>query len=536
MASAPLQSRMSGLDAPAAAVSLWRPVQASSMSFLHRNQTNAELVAILHKAIFQPEPPHNRVWLIASACEGLLTFVLCAVLVHKKKSLGKLWLMARRESPYGTFFVANSILVLLVGVAVYLIAWDLTALIVAGLSYYNISSFQWWWVIPLPWWPLVVGAYISIHGFVLSCSPRSPLSNLKTISPASSTNKWFYLPIMRSPAAVNTVLILPVLLFSISTFALVGMSANAYYAAEHLRDRILPIDIWHQVERFSRQPSVTFEGGESLASDELVWISRVVSAAYFEVHRYVSINLVVFTAAAFVVWIPCMVFALPNLASLLDHACSRRPEMLPVTCKGPLRKLFFLLKKGRTTSDKDTNILDANTWKMTILAVIYVAIMCVCVPSFAMVPLFMVVFSWPQAVADGNIIAPLSGATIAISIITFSSSTFFAVFCTVATLDPLLRAALGRNMIRTQIPIEICLRHHQSLHGESRLEHASPDLNLEGQGHSCRSSADLGLERAVTHKFSSNTMYSAKPTGSENDERGSHVYVTDLEARWRCKP
>ena len=420
------------------------------MTFFHRGQTNAQLVTVLHKVVFQPQPHPNRIWLLSSGSECIFTFLVCAIMLYKKKSLGKLWFVTKRDSPYGAFYVTNSVFVLVVGVAVYLIAWDLMALIAAGFSFARSGTFRWWWIIPLPWWPLVVGAYTSIHGFAVGCSPKSPLSTLNH-GLTSTAQRWYYLPVPHSPALVNGLLIIPVVLFSISTFALVGKSGHSYYSAEDLRSRIFPDDIWQHVERYARDSTITFEGSDLLASDELIWLSHRVSAAYFEVHRYVSLNLVIFSIAAFLLWVPCVVYGLPNLVSLIDHACSRQSLRAHPSHRDPFRKVFFLLTKGKPTSDDSTTGHSLNTWKMTILAIIYVLILVICVPVFAMVPLFILACSWPHGVARGDIITPISGASIAISMITLCSCSFVAMFCTIATLDPLFRAAIGLNMIRTQI-------------------------------------------------------------------------------------
>ena len=94
---------MQELDGPAETASLWRSIQPNSMTFLHRGQTQGQLIAILHKAIFQPEPHYNRTWLLASEAQCFLTFIVCAIMLIKKKSLGKLWILTKRDSPYGSF-------------------------------------------------------------------------------------------------------------------------------------------------------------------------------------------------------------------------------------------------------------------------------------------------------------------------------------------------------------------------------------------------------------------------------------------------
>ncbi len=62
------------------------------------------------------------------------------------------------------------------------------------------------------------------------------------------------------------------------------------------------------------------------------------------------INLTVFAGAAFSIEIPILLYSLPNLVSLVDHACSLHPEMPPI--KGFVRKAYWLLTKGKPVSEK----------------------------------------------------------------------------------------------------------------------------------------------------------------------------------------
>ena len=145
-------------------LSMLRSIDPSNMIFLHRGQTQDEVVHALYKLMYAPAPRSLRIWLLASEFEVILTFLVCTIMLIKKKSLGKLWIITRRQCNFGTFYVSNAVFVLVLGVALYLASWDLTAIVIAGYSFARKSSMEWWWAMPLPWWPLVTGAYISIHG------------------------------------------------------------------------------------------------------------------------------------------------------------------------------------------------------------------------------------------------------------------------------------------------------------------------------------------------------------------------------------
>lgn len=484
-----------------------------SMKFLHTNQTQSELLRALFVVTHAPWPHSSRIYLLASEFEVILTFLVCSVMLYKKRSLGKLWIITKRESHHGTFYVANAVFVLVLGVAAYLVSWDITALLIAVFSYTNLSSMRWWCVIPLPWLPLVLGAYVSIHGFTVGCSPRSPLSYLSPHHPSASSTtrwKWYYLPVPKSPVVCNLTLFLPCVLFIISTVGLVVMSGQSFIHAEALLQQLLPVEFQQHFKTMAGNFYATFPDDETMATEQLVWAARRIAAAHFEIHRYVCINLAVFAACAYGLFIPCVIYGLPNLNSLVDHVCSLLPAPLPPTCKRFFPKLWHLVTEGKPQKGENTSHL-----KMTVLAVTYIAILVVCVPAFAWLPVFVIADSYPKRVLAGDIRDSMSNAVLAVSVITILSCTFVAVFCTVATLDPLFRAAIGLNVIRTRIAIDIQVEHHRSRHEETHL-----DLDLElASPPTTKEDATLRLQdihpleaKSVASKPSYCTFHSGKAT------------------------
>ena len=324
-------------------ISLSYPIDPKSMHFFHRGQTVGQVVKALFQVTYEPESRRNRIWLISSEFECICSYLICFWLISKKKSLGKIWFITKKDTRYGRILVANAVFVLSVGVSIYLVVWDLTALVIASFSFANRSTFEWWWFIPTPWWALVMGVFVSGHGFTLACSPRSPL--VPNNSTSKDCAKWYHLPVPKRPAVLNTTLILPCVLFTVATMCITGLSGSTFFRARALAHSIIPADVMLQVKR-SAKPPITFEGEHLLASDELIWIARRVGAAYMECHRYVCINLLVYAGYALFMQVPIVLYGIPNLISLVDHACSRHPEPLPPSCKGFLRKAYWLLTKA----------------------------------------------------------------------------------------------------------------------------------------------------------------------------------------------
>lgn len=507
------------LDAPTRALSLLRTITPDDMIFLHRGQTQEQLVKALYNIMHTPQPRRNRIWLLASEFEVIVTFLACTVMLIKKRSLGKLWIFAKRDSSQGTFYVANAVFVLVVSVAVYLVAWGIADLALAAFSYAHLSSMEWWWVIPLPWVPLVIGAYVSIHGFAVGCSPGSPLSSVNS-QHSNLGSKWYYLPIPNWPALVNTTLIVPCVLFFTSAIGLVSMSGYHYYHAKYLARKLLSVEILHQIHALAHNKAKPFDGDQLVASDQLIYTARRVTAAYFESHRYVCINLAIFAAAAWALFIPCIIYGLPNIVSLVDHVCSRYPDPLPPNCTGFFQKLLYLVTKGRPSSSNNSAQINLGMWKMTIIAIVYINVLVFCVPAFAFIPIYVVAGTYPKGVLSGDIVPVMTTAVLAICLVSISSCTFFAVFCMVATLDPLFIAAIGLNVIRTQNPIDITMVQHRSRHEEKmELGLSAPSMLVKQQGQQRLSGVQQvkpESERMVAFKASMSTMGSRKVDEEED--------------------
>ncbi|SPO23842.1 related to Dik6, novel virulence factor [Ustilago trichophora] len=457
------------LDAPGRPLSLTQAIDPNSLKFLHRGQTNAQIIQSLFTVIYAPWPKSNRAWLLASECEVALTFVVCALMLYNKRRMGKLWILTKRDSIHGTFYVTNSVFVLVLGVTTYLFSWSVTAMVVIASSYKGLSSMEWWWCLPAPWLPLVITAYISLHGFILGCSPRSPLSS-SLAQNMSKRNRWFYLPLPKSSMVWNMTLFLPCLLLLISTVIITAFSGRSFYQAKALAQQLLSPVIHQQMNRLAHEARMDFPEANLPVSDDLIWTARTVAAAYFDCHRYVSMNSCIFAACAFGIWIPCLLYGLPNAVSLVEHACFRHPDQLPSYCSSFLGKLWFLLTKGKPKTEYSTTHLSISTWKMAILAVVYVEVLVISIPAFGWLPILLYRNAFPTGILAGDITETMRISILAVSIITISSCTCVAIFCTVATLDPLFRAAIGLNMIRTQIAIDI-----QVVHRKSRREEFDPD-------------------------------------------------------------
>ncbi|KIS67656.1 Dkh6 virulence factor [Mycosarcoma maydis] len=478
---------MGDMDVPSPSLSLLRAISPYSMTFLHRGQTRAQVIDTLAKLIYVPETDGHRVWLLISQVECVIALLVSVYLLLRKKTYCTLWLVSKRESAFGGLYVTNAVFTLVIGIGVYLLAWRATAITATAFSIARRSSIAWWWIIPAPWTPLVVGAYVSMHGFILSSSPRSPLSPVNSARNA----EWFYLPVAKRPAVVNTTLVLAPVLYVMATLVICGFAAQQYHVAKHLASDILPIDILDKITYNSNSGHLDSSLTDVLASDDLLCASRRVAAAYLDVHRLVCINLILSSIGAFCISMAAGLYGVPNSVYLVDHACSLDATSAACTMNH-VQKTMWLISRGRSThSDQAAGSPSANTCKMTLFAQAYVWLIVICAPLFGVVPIVIVASSFPSEVQNGDFSPTLRVVIVMVSLIILVGVGLYVFICTVFTLDPLFRSALGLNLLRTRIRIEVkivesaieCVATgHASSSVESTVKVHEPGLDTPSNG------------------------------------------------------
>ena len=120
---------------PAPPMSLFHTIPPSRMIFISSNETESSLANTLHAFIHLPLTSGHLVWLLVSQLGCLLALAISLFLIVKKRSIGKLWLVSRKATPYGSFYLTNATFCLVVGVAVYLVGWTLISAVVAAFSF-----------------------------------------------------------------------------------------------------------------------------------------------------------------------------------------------------------------------------------------------------------------------------------------------------------------------------------------------------------------------------------------------------------------
>lgn len=121
--------------------------------------------------------------------------------------------------------------------------------------------------------------------------------------------------------------------------------------------------------------------------------------------------------------------------------------------------------------DRDCGVFVFQSQLEWVVSLFYVALLVFCTPAFGCLPIFIVANSFPRQLHTGDFSSTLRTAVILVSVFMFAMCAFLISFCTVVTLDPLFRSAIGLNVLRNQIPIDVKLVERQD--GQDDVEVAA---------------------------------------------------------------
>ena len=187
---------------------LLRLFAIDELHFPYEMKTNAQLIEFSN-LLLRPRPSQAvEALMMVDIVQSVLTLALCARVVIQKRRIQDLRVFTLRESPYGTFVVPNAVWVLLVGVCTYLLGWAGFCSYIVFVQKTNRPLKEYLWFIPFPWLPLALPAFYSAYGFVITCSPRSPISNLRAHVAKHGGLSWIHLPIPHSALVMNTLMIM----------------------------------------------------------------------------------------------------------------------------------------------------------------------------------------------------------------------------------------------------------------------------------------------------------------------------------------
>ncbi|SPC61344.1 related to membrane protein Dik6 [Ustilago sp. UG-2017b] len=299
-----------------------RPIKPEDLVFPHEMNTNRDLLAFANLMIRPPPSKPVEVFMICDIVQCLITLFVCANVMVKKGRMRDFRIITLRKSPYGTFIVPNAIWILLTGMVLYLVEWTVFCTWIVFVQKTNRPLAEWLWYIPFPWLCLTYSAWAAGYGFVLTCSPQSPISNLlgrRKQEFCGSSLSWYHLPIPHSAWLMNTFFIsVTVAMFGYNI--VVTAFAGKQLASTHERPRDIMALLFGQ----------PFTHSEAWLNDvptqEMMDLVKVSWAAMMNVFRICCVALASYLVLATMAIVVAVLYSVPNQLFLMDHLCRIFPD------------------------------------------------------------------------------------------------------------------------------------------------------------------------------------------------------------------
>lgn len=159
---------------------LFRTIKVTDLTYPHEMKTNADLVDFAALMLFPKATKSLHDFMVWDVLVCLLTALGCIFVFVRKGRMRELRFFTLRRSSYGTFIVPSSVWIFLSGIFAYLLVWAgyVIYLMFCSTKGFSISKFSWFF--NSGHLPLSAGGFYSAYGYVMTCSPRSPISNLRS--------------------------------------------------------------------------------------------------------------------------------------------------------------------------------------------------------------------------------------------------------------------------------------------------------------------------------------------------------------------
>ncbi|CDW97108.1 hypothetical protein [Sporisorium scitamineum] len=256
-------------------------------------RTNAELLAFAN-AYFRPRPSRPlEIYMICDIAQSIITFCCCSYVMLRKGRMKDARLVTLCQSPYGRFLVPN---------------------------FTHRPLAEWLFYIPLPWLPLALGAFYTTYGFVITCSPRSPISNLagKRRNGLLTTRLSFmHLPLPHSAWVMNTFMLgvgIIMVVYNVVITSFSGRARNLTHQAQY--------DVYTQL-LIKDHPQ---EWLDAAPSEETLLLVRMGAYGLMNVYRWCCAALASYVVLIVITVAMLVLYSIPNHIFLLDHLCRIFPD------------------------------------------------------------------------------------------------------------------------------------------------------------------------------------------------------------------
>ncbi|KAJ1577068.1 hypothetical protein NDA11_004129 [Ustilago hordei] len=374
-----------------------RPIKPEDLVFPHEMNTNRDLLAFANLMIRPPPSKPVEIFMICDIVQCLITLFACTNVMVKKGRMRDFRIITLRKSPYGTFIVPNAIWILLTGMVVYLVEWTVFCTWIVFVQKTNRPLAEWLWYIPFPWLSLAYSAWAAGYGFVLTCSPRSPISNLlgrRKQEFSGSSLSWYHLPIPHSAWLMNTFFVsVTVAMFGYNI--VVTAFAGKQLASTHERPRDIMALLFGQ----------PFTHSEAWLNDvptqEMLDLVKVGWAAMMNVFRICCVALASYLVLTTMTIVVAFLYSVPNQLFLMDHLCRIFPD---VPAEQGMRKrsasenIKMLWKIGLPRNLKGPSYSAfKKTWMVTMIGHWQSILLLAAVSAFIVPPWFLFFVPWTNA-------------------------------------------------------------------------------------------------------------------------------------------
>ncbi|TKY86249.1 hypothetical protein EX895_005074 [Sporisorium graminicola] len=298
----------------------FRNVTVEQVHLPYEMRTNAEVLAYAN-AYFRPRPSRPvEIYMMCDIAQSIITFCCCTYVLLKKGRMKDARIVTLCQSPSGVYIVPNVIFTLVGMFSVYLCTFAIFCAYILYVQFSQHPLGDWLFYIPLPWLPLALAAFYSTYGFVITCSPRSPISNLigkrrkGLVSPRLSL---MHLPLPHSAWVMNAFMLsvgILMVVYNIVITTFSGIARNRTHEAQNdVYGRLLTKV--HSQDWLNATPT-----------EETLLLVRRGACSLMNVYRWCCAALASYVALIVITAAMLVLYSIPNHIFLLDHLCHIFPD------------------------------------------------------------------------------------------------------------------------------------------------------------------------------------------------------------------
>lgn len=366
------------------------PVEAVKIpAWIH---TNADLIDYAN-GLLRPCPSSSiEIYMICDIVQSIITFCCCAYVMLKKGRMKDARFVTLCRSPFGTYIVPNVIWTLLSLFGVYLVSWGMGFCSwIIYVQWTDRPLVEWLWYIPLPWLPLMLAAFYATYGFVITCSPRSPISNLggtRRKGVLTSRLSLIHLPLPHSAWVMNTFVLGVGIIMVVYNLVITSLNGKARAWTHRAQN-----DVYHQL---LLKPH-TQEWLDAVPSDETLLLVRRGVCGLQNVYRWCCAALASYVVLIAVTTLMLVLYSIPNHISLLDHLCRIFPDK---DLEQPARRTLWTNMRTLWKIGSPRNLHGPSysafkkTWMMTMIGHSCVFAILGGVLLFSVAPVYLIFVPW----------------------------------------------------------------------------------------------------------------------------------------------